>query len=187
MVDGCGKQSSKLKLIRNISLPHKVKQIFHLPHTSQLLPSNYKKVHENPTIYIIDNFLNSSEYFHIDQICSIHYNKFKTSVTEENNENNISLERTSTSLGIPKSQDHIIARLEQRISDNIGLPAQNIEPLQIVSYTPGQKYDCHHDAGTLESNGEIKVDPPRRLITIFLVSAIYIGLFLIFSLPLMIL
>ena len=37
-----------------------------------------------------------------------------------------------------------------------------MEPLQIVSYTGGQKFDLHHDAGTIMEDGEIEIVQPRR-------------------------
>jgi hypothetical protein len=37
-----------------------------------------------------------------------------------------------------------------------------VEPLQIVSYTDGQRFDLHHDAGTLTDDGEIDIVQPRR-------------------------
>jgi hypothetical protein len=43
-----------------------------------------------------------------------------------------------------------------------------VEPLQIVSYTKGQYFRVHHDAGTLdEDTGTVEVVLPRRVITIF--------------------
>ena len=43
-----------------------------------------------------------------------------------------------------------------------------MEPLQIVSYTRGQKFETHHDAGTLLDDGSVQPVPPRRLVTLFL-------------------
>jgi len=44
----------------------------------------------------------------------------------------------------------------------------NVEPLQIVSYTEGQKFNTHHDSGTLNDDGSVDPVPPRRVITFFL-------------------
>jgi hypothetical protein len=41
--------------------------------------------------------------------------------------------------------------------------------LQIVSYTQGQYFNLHHDAGTLHDDGSVELVPPRRLATFFLV------------------
>ena len=47
-------------------------------------------------------------------------------------------------------------------SDLISLSSDFVEPLQIVSYTGGQKFDLHHDAGTLTEDGDIEIVQPRR-------------------------
>jgi hypothetical protein len=58
--------------------------------------------------------------------------------------------------------------LEDRVSSLVGLPTDNIEPMQIVSYTQGQYFDVHHDAGTLdEETHSVQLVPPRRILTIF--------------------
>jgi hypothetical protein len=41
-----------------------------------------------------------------------------------------------------------------------------VEPLQIVSYTEGQKFELHHDAGTMTDDGAVEVVPPRRLVRV---------------------
>jgi hypothetical protein len=52
-----------------------------------------------------------------------------------------------------------------------GLSQVNVEPLQIVSYGPGQQFTLHHDAGTLLEDGSIPaMVAPRRLVTLFVVS-----------------
>ena len=47
-------------------------------------------------------------------------------------------------------------------TDLISLSSDFVEPLQIVSYTGGQKFDLHHDAGTIMDDGEIEIVQPRR-------------------------
>lgn len=54
-----------------------------------------------------------------------------------------------------------------------GLSQVNVEPLQIVSYQPGQRFNLHHDAGTLLEDGRVPIMvPPRRLVTLFLVRVL---------------
>jgi hypothetical protein len=59
------------------------------------------------------------------------------------------------------------------IDGYVGLSQVNVEPLQIVSYRPGQRFNLHHDAGTLLEDGSVPtMVPPRRLVTLFLVGSL---------------
>lgn len=60
-----------------------------------------------------------------------------------------------------------MSRIEQRGADIVGVPASNVEPLQVVSYTKGQQFKLHHDAGSLEEDGSVEVVEPRRIATLF--------------------
>jgi hypothetical protein len=119
---------------------------------------------------LINEFLNTTEFNYIDNICTQNIKLFKKSFTEsEDSEVVISTERTSTFLFLNKGEDKFIRSIEQRASDIVGLSSQNVEPIQIVSYRPGQQFEVHHDAGTLTEEGEVVLAYPKRLVTIFLV------------------
>lgn len=49
------------------------------------------------------------------------------------------------------------------------MQSHNVEGLQIVSYTDGQKFETHHDIGPIDDACEhvVTVVPPRRIITFF--------------------
>jgi hypothetical protein len=79
--------------------------------------------------------------------------------------------RTSTYMYLSKSQDRWARSVELRAADLVGVPQANVEPLQVVSYTAGQLFDTHHDAGTLDGDGSIELVPPVRFATLFLVSS----------------
>jgi prolyl 4-hydroxylase len=65
--------------------------------------------------------------------------------------------------------DYFVTRLiEDRAATLVGLPSAHVEPLQIVSYTKGQYFNLHHDAGTLDEDEEtVELVPPKRIITLF--------------------
>lgn len=71
-----------------------------------------------------------------------------------------------------KSQDRWARSIESRAADLVGVPQANVEPIQVVSYTAGQLFDTHHDAGTMAEDGSIELVPPVRYATLFLVSLI---------------
>jgi Rps23 Pro-64 3,4-dihydroxylase Tpa1-like proline 4-hydroxylase len=95
------------------------------------------------------------EYF--DRILTNYHQNFESSFTEnDDHEEVVSSERTSRYIHLTKAQDVWVRAIENRAADIVGLTPQNIEPLQIVSYTDGQKFNVHHDAGTLLENNEVR-------------------------------
>ena len=86
----------------------------------------------------------------------------------ENCEEVISEERTSQYVYVNKGQTAEVRSLEERAADICGMDVSGVEPLQIVSYTKGQKFETHHDAGTLLEDGTVEAVPPRRVVTLFL-------------------
>jgi prolyl 4-hydroxylase len=53
--------------------------------------------------------------------------------------------RTSYSAFLGKSQDDVVQCIEERASKFSSIPPENIEPLQVVWYREGQKYEPHFD------------------------------------------
>jgi len=152
------------------TIPSRLKNLFHSDSDQDpSLPSNMQQVCDQPNIYLIKNFLNEGDIQHFDKICTLYSMKFASSFTEdEYNCEVLNDYRTSTFIHLSKSQDAIIRRIEERAANLIGISSQNIEPLQIVSYRDGQKFDTHHDAGTYnEDDGEVELVSPRRYATLF--------------------
>ena len=40
----------------------------------------------------------------------------------------------------------------------VGSPVENVEPLQVVSYTDGQFFNLHHDSGTIDGADALQVE-----------------------------
>ena len=58
----------------------------------------------------------------------------------------------------------VVAAVSARAAESIGIAPECVEPLQIVRYGEGQKYDLHHDTGTVRPGFKsIDVVPPRRI------------------------
>lgn len=70
---------------------------------------------------------------------------------------------------VKKGLDSAIRRVEGRAAELVGMQSHNVEGLQIVSYTDGQKFEVHHDIGPIDEACEhvVTVVPPRRIITFF--------------------
>lgn len=152
-------------------LPSRILQLFY--NESESEPSKIPKfksklLHQHPNVYFIDDFLKQKELDYFDKIITTQNEAFEASFTEsDNNSQVVSEERTSRFFHLAKSQDVIARNIEERASSIVGLDVQNVEPMQIVSYTNGQKFNVHHDAGTLEDDGNVTLVPPTRLITFF--------------------
>jgi len=54
-------------------------------------------------------------------------------------------DRTSSGTHFERAENEVVARIERRISDLLGVPAENGEPIQILHYTPGAEYKAHWD------------------------------------------
>ena len=44
-----------------------------------------------------------------------------------------------------RAQTEIVKAIEHRAAAVYGVPVENIEPLQLVRYYPGEKFEAHHD------------------------------------------
>ena len=125
----------------------------------------------SPNIFLVDNFLSQNEIDHLDGLIHGSRAKFKRSFLDTEDDTGVVIEeqRTSTFMHLSKSRDQIVRRIEARAAEVVGSPVENVEPLQVVSYTDGQYFNEHHDAGTIDDDRPdvVELVPPRRLITLF--------------------
>lgn len=157
------------KYSRNIS--ERLKSLFYRTeeHHEPRLSKKMRLIHSDPNVYFIDNFLNESELLWLDKIITLNDKQFMSSFTQnDDNEEVLSSERTSTYIYLSKSQDAVIRNIERRASELIGITSDFVEPLQIVSYTKNQQFTEHHDAGTLFDNNHVSLAEPLRYVTLFL-------------------
>lgn len=145
-------------------------QIFHRGTSEIMKKKNFVQLNTtSPFVYLIKDFLSEKEIQHLESHCEKNANNFCTSFTEDDSNQEVFDERrTSTFIYLKKAQDVMVRGLEARAAALAGLPSENVEPLQIVSYTKGQYFDLHHDAGTFDDEAlVVNVVPPRRIITLF--------------------
>ena len=124
-------------------------------------------MHRDPNIFLIEGFLTEAEIQHLDALVTPA--RFSKSYTDtEDGKKVVDEYRTSTFIHLGKSQDAHVRHIESRAANMIGMAPDMVEPLQIVQYSEGQKFETHHDMGTIgEDNRVEKVVPPRRLVTFF--------------------
>lgn len=146
--------------------PKRIITLFH-----SVNPIRSKKmeiIHEDPNVFVIDDFLSPAEILWMDKICTLYQKKFKKSFTEPGGTGEcFSEERTSTFLHLSKGQDQVIRAIETRAAEMVGLHTECMEPIQIVSYKRGQYFNVHHDGGTLLESGEVDAVGVRRFVTFF--------------------
>ena len=172
-------------------------------------------VHSEPNVYLVHHFLSETELEHMDSLITDRRASFKQSKTDDagggtSTHEVETQERTSArsaaalrsntdgpdrqlltgpacrrSLHLPKGGDTSLRSIEARAAELVGLPPDYVEPLQVVTYTNGQRFDLHHDLGPIsladdEDAGdqrllaaqasEITVEAPtgpKRLVTLF--------------------
>jgi prolyl 4-hydroxylase len=54
-------------------------------------------------------------------------------------------DRTSNGTHFERGESEVVARIERRISELVGCPVENGEPIQVLHYPPGGEYKPHHD------------------------------------------
>ena len=159
----------------------------------KLLGRTLEKVHSGPNIYTVrchlrsdlpspasltprvppqvDKFLTDGEVDHLLELIKQSKHRFGGSKTDQ--DDGIGLHdtnyRTSKTMHVKKGLDTTIRRIEARAAELVGMQTHNVEGLQVVSYTDGQKFETHHDIGPIDDACEhvVNVVPPRRIITLF--------------------
>lgn len=97
---------------------------------------------ENPSIRLYTHLITPKEAEHLIKISKT---RLQASTIQAGSKRIQVDDRTSSSAKLNKSEDPIVAAIEQRICDLLNCHVNQIEPLQIVHYTQGQQYKVHHD------------------------------------------
>jgi hypothetical protein len=165
---------------RTAPLSERLRRLFHSgPAQAQSAGGgrHLEPVCSDPNVYLVHHFLSASELEHLDGLITDRRGAFKQSVTDDaagGTSSHVveSQERTSASLHLPKGGDTSLRAIEARAAELVGLPSDYVEPLQVVTYTNGQRFDLHHDSGSLhyEEGGEEVItvsapQGPKRLVT----------------------
>lgn len=121
--------------------------------SNSLSITNYKKsnkkyketiLSESPKIIYIENFINSTQAEHLMKIAD----KIKRPSTIDAQGDPYSLVknvRSSESAHLGKARDKITLDIENAACDYVGLDTHHLEPMQVVVYEKGQKFNEHYD------------------------------------------
>lgn len=113
-----------------------------------------QRIHAEPPVYLVPHFLSPRELDHLDELLTTERRQFKRSHTDGQDDKYVGDERTSISLALPKAADATLRAIEARAAELVGLPSDHVEPLQIVHYSEGARFDMHHDLAPIRIRGE---------------------------------
>jgi len=141
-------------LLYNLSQNSNTQTFVNNTTTNVIRSSKYKEtiLSESPKIIYIHNFIPEDEL--IDHFISLGKNLKRPSTIDTKDNPAAVLEnvRTSQSAHIGKSTDKNIKILEDRACDYVNLSSNYLEPMQVVVYEKGQKYNPHYDFFGNDSN-----------------------------------
>ncbi len=126
-----------------------------------------ESLHKNTDVVHLKNFLSSEECRHIINIAEGNF-KRSTTVDEPRSKG-----RTSFTCFLNRQkdfEDKTLQRINKRVATYLNIDPCQIEDLQVVRYTPGQKYDYHYDwfkDANLGPDGNEGKKGGQRLYTIF--------------------
>ncbi|XP_072957613.1 probable prolyl 4-hydroxylase 6 [Typha angustifolia] len=107
-------------------------------------PTRVTQVSWKPRAFLYKGFLSHDECDHLIKLAK---NRLEKSMVADNlsGKSMMSNVRTSSGMFLAKRQDAIVSRIEERIAAWTFLPEENAEPIQVLHYGIGQKYDAHFD------------------------------------------
>jgi prolyl 4-hydroxylase len=99
---------------------------------------------DSPRIVLFGNLLSAQECEQMIEAARLKLEP-STVVNAETGAYDVHPDRTSSGMHFERGENELIARVERRIGELIGCPAENGEPIQVLHYTPGAEYKPHHD------------------------------------------
>lgn len=119
-----------------------------IEHLSNIDNYEIEKLHSKPDIFLIKNFLSPKECDYIINLGEPHIVKSEVCGSKGSKSH---MNRTSMTAHIGKkflrnnNPDKVLLSVLKRASKIGGLPEENIEPIQLVKYLPGQYFKNHYD------------------------------------------
>lgn len=107
-------------------------------------PTNVISLSWKPRAFLYKGFLTGEE---CDHLISLAREELQRSAVADNESGKsvLSLVRTSSGMFIQKYKDKVVSRIEDKIAAWTFLRKENGEPIQVLRYEEGEKYEPHYD------------------------------------------
>lgn len=119
----------------------------------------------DPRIILLHNFLSPNECKLLIEMATprMRRSTVQTKTLEKHPD------RTSFTCNLNKKENSTVSTIEQRATAVTGYPTNNLEPLQVVRYTPSQFYKPHYDYFPKNKQGTVEAlkRGGQRTITLF--------------------
>jgi prolyl 4-hydroxylase len=112
----------------------------------------YKEVvlSENPKIILLENFITQEEAEHLMKLAD-EIKRPSTIDTKDDPYTLVNNVRSSESAHLGKARDKIVLSIENKACDYVNLNTHYLEPMQVVVYEKGQKFNPHYDFFSADS------------------------------------
>lgn len=112
----------------------------------------YKEVvlSENPKIILLENFITEEEAEHLMKLAD-EIKRPSTIDTKDDPYTLVNNVRSSESAHLGKARDKLVLSIENKACDYVNLNTHYLEPMQVVVYEKGQKFNPHYDFFSADS------------------------------------
>ena len=98
---------------------------------------------DEPPLRVLENILDDAECAELIELARPQLARALT--VDDDGKQQVDQRRTSEGMFFSLGELPLVARIEQRLADLLGLPVSHGEGLQILHYRPGQEYEPHFD------------------------------------------
>ena len=144
LVFGC---AAVIYYFRNFNVKH---EKFNTSHQNSKKKYKETVLSESPKIILIENFVTKEEADHLMKV-SDELKQPSTIDTKDNPYTLVNNVRSSQSAHLGKSRDKLVTNIEERACEYVNLNTHYLEPMQVVVYEKGQKFNPHYDFFSADS------------------------------------
>jgi prolyl 4-hydroxylase len=141
-----------LILIISITIYYSSKSPKEIQDFQNIERKKYKEVvlSENPKIILLENFITEEEAEHLMKLAD-EIKRPSTIDTKDDPYTLVNNVRSSESAHLGKARDKLVLSIENKACDYVNLNTHYLEPMQVVVYEKGQKFNPHYDFFSADS------------------------------------
>jgi prolyl 4-hydroxylase len=124
-------------------------------------------ISESPKIVYIENFITKEEAEHLMKTAD-EIKRPSTIDTKGDPYTLVNNVRSSESAHLGKSRDKIVKSIEDKACEYVGLDTTHLEPMQVVVYEKGQKFNPHYDFFSEDSQDILERGNRNKTILVYL-------------------